>query len=47
MKRESFNSGWLFCHGSGTAPERMAICAQTVIPAVLTRGDGDLKIEVQ
>ena len=22
MKRESFNNGWMFCYGSGTALER-------------------------
>ena len=35
MKRESFNSGWLFCHGSGTALERTINGAQTPIPVTL------------
>ena len=47
MKRESSNGGWLFCRGSEMALECMAGGIQTEIPATLTRGDGDLKIEVQ
>ena len=35
MKRESFNSGWLFCPGSGTALERTINGAQTPIPVTL------------
>ncbi len=35
MKRENFNSGWLFCHGSGTALERTINGAQTSIPVTL------------
>ena len=35
MKRESFNSGWLFCHGSGTALERTINGAQTPLPVTL------------
>ena len=46
MIRESFNSGWLFCQGGGTAPQRSGSGAQTVIPAALTHSDGKWKIEV-
>ena len=35
MKRESFNSGWLFCRGSGTALERTISGAQTPVPVML------------
>ena len=35
MKRESFNSGWLFCRGSGTALERTINGAQTPVPVTL------------
>ncbi|MBR4458241.1 MAG: DUF4982 domain-containing protein [Clostridia bacterium] len=35
MKRESFNSGWLFCQGSGTPLERTIHGAQTPIPVTL------------
>lgn len=35
MKRESFNSGWLFCHGSGTALERTINGAQMPITVTL------------
>ena len=35
MKRESFNSGWLFCHGSGTALERTINGARTPLPVTL------------
>ena len=35
MERESFNSGWLFCHGSGTALERTITGAQTPVPVTL------------
>ena len=35
MIRESFNSGWLFCCGSGTALERTISGAQTPIPVTL------------
>ncbi len=35
MKRESFNNGWLFCHGSGTALERTISGAQTPVPVTL------------
>lgn len=35
MKRESFNSGWLFYHGGGTALERTIKGAQQPIPVTL------------
>ena len=35
MNRESFNSGWLFCRGSGTALERTISGAQTPVPVTL------------
>lgn len=35
MKRESFNSGWLFYHGGGTALERTIHGVQTPIPVTL------------
>ena len=35
MKRESFNSGWLFYHGGGTALERTIKGAQPPIPVTL------------
>ena len=35
MKRESLNSGWLFCRGSGTALERTISGAQTPVPVTL------------
>ena len=35
MKRESFNSGWLFCHGSGTALERTVRGAKTPVSVIL------------
>ena len=47
MKRESFNSSWLFCYGSGTALERTVSGTQAVILAPLTYSDEELKIEVQ
>ena len=34
-----FNSGWLFCYGSGTALERTVSGTQTVILAPLTYSD--------
>ena len=35
MNRESFNNGWLFCRGSGTALERTINGAQTPVPVTL------------
>lgn len=35
MKRESFNNGWLFCRGSGTALESTLNGTQTPIPVAL------------
>ena len=35
MKRENFNSGWLFCRGSGTALERTINGSQTPVPVTL------------
>ncbi|MBQ3804101.1 MAG: hypothetical protein II845_10455, partial [Oscillospiraceae bacterium] len=35
MNRESFNNGWLFCRGSGTALERTIHGTQTPIPVTL------------
>ena len=35
MNRESFNSGWMFCRGSGTALERTISGAQTPVPVTL------------
>ncbi len=35
MKRESFNNGWQFCKGSGTALERTLNGAQTPVPVTL------------
>ena len=36
MKRESFNNGWLFCYGSGTALERTVSGAKTPVPVTLS-----------
>ena len=35
MRRESFNTGWLFCHGSGTALERTLGTMDDPVPVTL------------
>lgn len=35
MRRESFNTGWLFCHGSGTALERTLGTLDDPVPVTL------------
>ena len=41
MNRESFNSGWMFSHA------RRCLIPFTSRALIVTRGEGELKIEVQ